>query len=137
MHLKCISSGAQRLRFLETLVELLQFRQLRAVWRRRGAGFFFLLLWKEIHRRRRGFLSMHYECGNQQRAQKDLSTGAITMLEKAPSAERLPITTRRFVSILPTRSPFAVAEMRKLKIKDASGKADIVKARALDVSICR
>ena len=37
MHLQCIGIGAQRLR-LKTVVELLQLRQLRAVWRRRGAG---------------------------------------------------------------------------------------------------
>ncbi len=37
MHLQQIGVRAQRFR-LETVVELLQFRQLRTVWRRRGAG---------------------------------------------------------------------------------------------------
>jgi hypothetical protein len=72
VHLQCIGIFAQRLR-LKTVVELLQLRQLGAVWRRRGAYFLFLLLlfWKEIHRRRRRFLSVHHQRGNQQRAQKD------------------------------------------------------------------
>ncbi len=69
MHLQRIGVFAQRFR-LKTVVELLQFRQLRAVWRRRGAAFFFLLLWKEIHRRRGGFLSVHHQRCNHSALEK-------------------------------------------------------------------